>query len=135
MKKDTLKNLFAGVSAAMLATQAFAVATEGKAEAKLPAAETRSVEEAILTQAPNVPPPIARRYPAKVIVNLEVREVTKRLADGVEYVFWTFGGSVPGNFIRIREGDDVEFHLNNHQTFPVAALRGARLGRCAFAVA
>ena len=81
MKKDTLKNLFAGVSAAMLATQAFAVATEGKAEAKLPAAETRSVEEAILTQAPNVPPPIARRYPAKVIVNLEVREVTKRLAD------------------------------------------------------
>ncbi len=69
----------------------------------------------MLTQAPNVPPPITRKKPAKVIVNVEVREVTKRLADGVEYVFWTFGGDVPGSFIRIREGDQVEFHLNNHQ--------------------
>ena len=48
-------------------------------------------------------------------MNLEVVEVTKRLADGVDYVLWTFGGDVPGRFIRIREGDDVEFHLNNHQ--------------------
>ena len=69
----------------------------------------------ILAQAPNVPPPITRKHATKVIVNLEVREVTKRLADGVEYVFWTFGGNVPGSFIRIREGDQVEFHLNNHQ--------------------
>ncbi len=72
-------------------------------------------ETAVLTQAPNVPPPIQRRFATKVVVNLEVREVTKRLADGVEYVFWTFGGDVPGSFIRIREGDLVEFHLNNHQ--------------------
>ena len=72
-------------------------------------------ETAVLTQAPNVPPPITRKQATKVIVHLEVREVTKRLADGVEYVFWTFGGDVPGSFIRIREGDQVEFHLNNHQ--------------------
>jgi nitrite reductase (NO-forming) len=73
------------------------------------------VENAVLTQAPNVPPPITRKSPAKVVINLEVREVTKNLADGVQYVFWTFGGDVPGRFIRIREGDEVEFHLNNHQ--------------------
>lgn len=73
------------------------------------------VENAVLTQAPNVPPPITRKYSTKVVVNLEVREVTKTLADGVQYVFWTFGGDVPGSFIRIREGDEVEFHLNNHQ--------------------
>ncbi len=73
------------------------------------------VESAVLTQAPNVPPPITRRYSTKVIVSLEVQEVVKRLADGVDYVFWTFGGAVPGNFIRIREGDLVEFHLNNAQ--------------------
>jgi nitrite reductase (NO-forming) len=72
-------------------------------------------EVAVLTQAPNVPPPITRKHATKVVVHLEVREVTKRLADGVEYVFWTFGGDVPGSFIRIREGDQVEFHLNNHQ--------------------
>jgi len=44
-----------------------------------------------------------------------VREVVKHLADGVDYLFWTFGGDVPGSFIRVREGDLVEFHLNNHQ--------------------
>src|SRR3546814_11812410 len=37
-----------------------------------------------------------------------------RLADGVEYSFWTFGGKVAGKFIRIREGDYVEFLLDNH---------------------
>ena len=72
------------------------------------------VEDAILVAPPNVPPPITRNYPALVVVNLEVREVVKRLADGVDYTFWTFGGAVPGRFIRIREGDVVEFHLNNH---------------------
>src|SRR5690349_8360260 len=70
---------------------------------------------ALVTHAPNVPPPITRKTPAKVIVTLEVKEVVRRLADGVDYIFWTFGGDVPGGFIRIREGDEVEFHLNNHQ--------------------
>lgn len=72
------------------------------------------IEHAILVPPPNVPPPITRQTPAHVIVNLEVREVVKRLADGVDYTFWTFGGDVPGRFIRVREGDLVEFHLNNH---------------------
>ena len=70
--------------------------------------EIQGQEIAMLAQAPNVPPPIMRKHATKVIVNLEVREVTKRLADGVDYVFWTFGGDVPGSFIRIREGDLVE---------------------------
>lgn len=82
---------------------------------KLDNDKIEGVENAVLAEAPNVPPPITRRHPTKVIVSLEVREVTKRLADGVDYVFWTFGGNVPGSFIRIREGDEVEFHLNNHQ--------------------
>src|SRR5437660_892108 len=72
-------------------------------------------ELAVLTQAPNVPPPIKRTYATKVIVKLEVKEVVRKLSDGVEYLFCTFGGEVPGSFIRIREGDLVEFHLNNHQ--------------------
>lgn len=70
-------------------------------------------EDAVLTDAPSVPPPITRTHATKVIVRLEVQEVVKRLADGVDYTFWTFGGSVPGKFIRIREGDEVEFHLMN----------------------
>lgn len=71
-------------------------------------------EVAVLTDAPQVPPPITRKYATKVIVNLETKEVKMRLADGVDYTFWTFGGKVPGKFIRIREGDQVEFHLHNH---------------------
>ncbi len=71
-------------------------------------------EIAVLTQAPQVPPPLNRTHATKVIVKLEVREVVKKLADGVEYLFWTFGGDVPGSFIRIREGDLVEFTLANH---------------------
>src|SRR5262249_22039314 len=71
-------------------------------------------ETAVLTDAPVVPPPLKRDYPTKVIVQLEVREVVQHLDTGVDYTFWTFGGKVPGKFIRVRQGDLVEFHLNNH---------------------
>ncbi len=76
--------------------------------------EIIGAENAMLAEAPNVPPPNTRKHATRVIVNLEVKELTKRLADGVDYVFWTFGGNVPGSFIRIREGDLVEFHLHNN---------------------
>lgn len=70
--------------------------------------------KAILTHAPEVPPPIKRDHPAKMIVELEVRELDMPISEGVTYTFWTFGGKVPGNFIRVRQGDTVEFHLRNH---------------------
>ena len=70
-------------------------------------------EMATLGSPPNVPAPITRDYATKVIVNLDVVEKTMRLADSVEYTMWTFGGSVPGSFIRVREGDLVELHLHN----------------------
>ncbi len=71
-------------------------------------------EEAVLTDAPAVPPPITRKHPTKVKVTLEVVETEATLAEGTKYTFWTFGGKVPGKFIRIRENDEVEFHLRNH---------------------
>lgn len=73
-------------------------------------------ETALLTDAPQVPAPLNRKHATKVVVHLEVREVEGKLSDGVNYTFWTFGGKVPGKFIRIREGDLVEFHLENHPT-------------------
>ncbi len=69
--------------------------------------------QAVLTDAPAVPPP-ATRAATKVRVDLEVQEVVLPISEGVEYTFWTFGGHVPGKFIRIRHGDEVEFHLKNH---------------------
>jgi len=71
-------------------------------------------EDAILTSPPFVPAPITRDYATKLIVNLEVKEFIGEIADGVDYTFWTFGGTVPGSFIRTRVGDVVEFHLNNN---------------------
>lgn len=78
--------------------------------------EIKGEEIAVLTTAPNVPPPITRTHATKVIVELETIEKTMRLADGVDYTFWTFGGTVPGSFIRVREGDLVEFKLKNSPT-------------------
>lgn len=77
-------------------------------------AEIVGEQEAELTLPPNVPPPIERDHATKLTVDLEVVEKEMRLADGVKYTMWTFGGSVPGKFIRVREGDMVEFHLKNH---------------------
>jgi nitrite reductase (NO-forming) len=70
--------------------------------------------QAVLTDPPLVPPPTGRNYPAKVIVELEVIEQDMEISEGVNYTFWTFGGTVPGSFIRVRQGDTVEFHLKNH---------------------
>jgi nitrite reductase (NO-forming) len=78
--------------------------------------DIKGEETAILTDPPEVPPQITRKNNTKVIVKLEVIEKKMKIADGVEYTFWTFGGSVPGKFIRVKEGDLVEFHLMNHPT-------------------
>lgn len=80
-------------------------------------ADEKVVGETIaeLTLPPHVPAPIdPHRAATKQIVNMEVLEHEGEMMDGVTYTYWTFGGSVPGQFIRIREGDEVEFHLKNH---------------------
>ena len=71
-------------------------------------------EHAAVAVAPNVPPPIKRTYAARVVLNVEIKEHTKTLAEGVSYTYWTFGDDTPGKFIRVREGDMVETHLSNH---------------------
>lgn len=69
-----------------------------------------------LTAPPHVPPAITRSQPARVIVELETKEVKARLAEGVQYTFWTFGGTVPGPFIRVRVGDTVQIRLKNDRS-------------------
>lgn len=71
--------------------------------------------DAITTFAPDVPPPIKRNYPAYVVVKFETIELTKELDDGVRYHFWTFDGSAPGKFVRVRQDDIVEFSLHNNK--------------------
>jgi nitrite reductase (NO-forming) len=70
--------------------------------------------KATLTSPPNVPPPTGKRKAKKLIVDMEILEQEGEMANGVKYVYWTFGGTVPGSFIRTKIGDEVEFHLKNH---------------------
>lgn len=67
-----------------------------------------------LTSPPYVPKPTAKRKAKKLIVDMEIVEKEMELADGVKYVFWTFGGTVPGSFIRAKVGDEIMFTLKNH---------------------
>ena len=105
--------------ATLFCAAAFCVAGGARAAPAKPTpadatASTGAPIHAVLTAPPNVPPPTHRSHPAKVIVELEIREVEKEISEGVRYTFWTFGGTVPGSFIRVRQGDTVEFHLRNH---------------------
>jgi nitrite reductase (NO-forming) len=107
------------VAAATILTAASFARDPGSSRPDVPVRELPAIkgeEIAQLTQAPHVPAAITRRHATKVIVELETIEAVKRLADGVDYTYWTFGGEVPGNFIRVREGDLVEFHLKNSPT-------------------
>lgn len=70
--------------------------------------------EAELTSPPHVPPPVGNRPAMKLYMEMEITEKEMEMANGVSYVFWTFGGSVPGSFIRARVGDEVEFKIKNH---------------------
>ena len=118
MKK--IMNAMAAIAAAVLIVvlgSLVTVASATAAPAKIPGdfgPPRGKPIQAILTSPPNVPPPIKRNYPAKVIVELEVIEKEMPISEGVSYTFWTFGGTVPGSFIRVRQGDTVEFHLKNH---------------------
>ena len=67
-----------------------------------------------LTAPPHVPAPVGKRKAKKLIVKMEILEAEGEISDGVRYVYWTFGGTVPGSFIRARVGDEIEFHLQNH---------------------
>ncbi|WP_373776168.1 copper-containing nitrite reductase [Neisseria dentiae] len=93
-------------------------ASAQKADAQAPQGEL-PVIDAVLTSAPEVPPPVNRDYPAKVVVKMEVIEKVMPMADGVDYKYWTFGGDVPGKFIRVREGDTVEVQFSNHPSSTV----------------
>jgi nitrite reductase (NO-forming) len=104
-------------SLSLAATVQAAPASQAKsAKGKSPSTQghSGSSANAVLTDAPLVPPRITRSKPAKLLVELEVSEVKLPISEGVEYTFWTFGGKVPGKFIRVRQGDTVEFHLKNH---------------------
>lgn len=67
-----------------------------------------------LTSPPFVPAPVGNRAAQKLQVDLEILELEGEMVDGVTYMYWTFGGTVPGSFIRARVGDEIDVTLKNH---------------------
>jgi nitrite reductase (NO-forming) len=118
--------LFVLITAAAVVAVAPAFAARPEVSATLAASraagyeEIRGEERAVVTSAPNVPPPLTRRHATKVLLDVEIKEHTKLLADGVSYTYWTFGDDAPGQFIRVREGDLVQTRLSNHPDNSVA---------------
>jgi nitrite reductase (NO-forming) len=103
--------LVAAVAATVLAVGSVAAQVgRGWQATAEPALRTLKAE---LLPPPRVPAALDRREPMRVLVDLETTEENGTLADGVEYTFWTFGGSVPGPFIRVRQGDTVVLTLRN----------------------
>ena len=71
------------------------------------------VEADISREPGDLPPPIGKREPQTVRVDLFSVELEGRLAEGTTFGYWTFNGKVPGPFIRVRVGDTIDIHLKN----------------------
>ena len=71
------------------------------------------VEEAILTKAPMVPPPLKRNHSVLLKVALTTTAKIMQLTNRLKYEFWTFNDMVPGPMVRARVGDIVELTLTN----------------------
>jgi nitrite reductase (NO-forming) len=80
----------------------------------IPVPLAQTVVEANISYDPSdLPPPISRREPQTVRVDLLTVELEGRLAEGTTFGYWTFNGKVPGPFLRVRVGDTLEVHLKN----------------------
>ncbi|MBI4120871.1 MAG: nitrite reductase, copper-containing [Parcubacteria group bacterium] len=76
-----------------------------------------------------------------VEINMTAKEVVSEMADGVAFNYWTFDGTVPGPFLRVREGDTVRLTLHNdvtslhHHSIDLHAVTGPGGGATATTVA
>ncbi len=72
-----------------------------------------TIQNSVVKAPDHLPAPLNRSDEGFVQIHLETIEVEAHLSDGSSYQFWTFNGTVPGPFIRVRVGDTVEVTLNN----------------------
>jgi nitrite reductase (NO-forming) len=71
------------------------------------------IEADISREPTDLPPPIGKRDPKTVRLDLFTVEQEGRLAEATTFGYWTFNGKVPGPFVRVRVGDTVDVHLKN----------------------
>lgn len=63
-----------------------------------------------------VPPGVGSRGATTLRIDMHSEEVSGLLNVSTSFPYLTFGGKVPGPFLRVREGDTIEFHLFNAET-------------------
>lgn len=64
----------------------------------------------------NIPQTITRNSEGVVEIHLTAKEVVSYMAPDIMFNYWTFDSTVPGPFLRVREGDTVRLTLSNDPT-------------------
>jgi nitrite reductase (NO-forming) len=86
-------------------------------EGRLLVGDVTEVEPAIgvniVRDPADLPGPLGDRPPQFIQYEIETIEVEGQLADGTTFTYWTFDGTVPGPFLRVRVGDTVEVVMKN----------------------
>lgn len=89
----------------------------------------------------DVPQTITRGEDGIVDINISAKEVIGEMADDITFNYWTFDATVPGPFLRVREGDTVRLTLKNdpsslhHHSIDLHAVTGPGGGAAATSVA
>jgi len=89
----------------------------------------------------DIPEAINRNTNNIVEINITTKEVIGEMADGVTFNYWTFDGTVPGPFLRVKEGDTVQLTIYNdatslhHHSIDLHAVTGPGGGAAATVVA
>jgi nitrite reductase (NO-forming) len=86
-------------------------------------------------RADDLPAALGRTQPQRVRADLHTEELVAEMMPGVTYEYWTFNSKVPGPFIRVRVGDQVEIHLSQgkQRACPAGALSvdwSSSVGQC-----
>ncbi len=76
-----------------------------------------------VTRAPSLAPLAAGTRTHNVRMDIVAAEI--EVAPGVRYQAWTFGGSVPGPVVHVREGDRVAFTMKNRSDSQVTGDRAS----------
>ncbi len=111
----------AGILGAACTQESTGASPRRTAEPAAPAAVPATATPAAALQAVNVPylpvpemgAALTRTATETVKVDLTIKDVQGKLADGAASQYWTFNGTVPGPMIRARQGDTVELTLEN----------------------
>jgi nitrite reductase (NO-forming) len=90
-----------------------AAGMEGKLVVGTDKTQAAAAAPSIVMDPAAVPAPLGKRAPKEVRIDLETIEAQGRMADGSSYHYWTFNGTVPGPFLRVRVGDRVHVTLKN----------------------